>query len=100
MNADRVEVRKGDYDFNNATLREGVEGVRCTVRVTFPRDGGSIEVCEEAKALLDDERERISSAEVYLSGAVNLFVQNPVTCACVAVIRLRPILVPLARVNI
>ena len=100
MNTDRVEFRHGDYDFNNAALSKDVEGVRCTVRVTFPRDGGSIDVCEEAKALLDDERERISSAEVYLSGAINLFVRDSVTCTCIAIIRLRPVLVPLSKVNL
>lgn len=99
MNIDRVEIRKGNYDFNNETLRKDVEGVRCTMRVVFPRFQGAIDIPDEAGALLKDD-ERISSAEVYLSGAVNIFVQDAVACVAVAVIRIRPVQVPLSKVDL
>jgi hypothetical protein len=100
MKADRVEVRRGAYDYNNKNLSDGVEGVRCTMRVTFLRDTGPIDLCKEAQDLLDTEKEHISSAEVYLSGAINLFVRDSVTCTCIAIIRLRPVQVPLSKVDL
>jgi hypothetical protein len=89
MKVDRVTIHPGDQQYNNQALREGVEGVRCTLHMSFARSADELSVADEVRPFLH-EGERFSSMEVYLNGGVNLFVRDTIKGNPVAYVRVRP----------
>lgn len=84
MKVDRIPIQPGRQHENNAALREGVEGKRCTFH-------GMAEyaMSDDIQPFLHVE-EHVIGFEVYEDGSLNLYVHTPDCEAAIAYIRIRP----------